>query len=142
MIDDRRPAAARGFLAPGGTDIIFAPPPLFSFPFPYPPLRSTGLRSRPLNAAIKRSLGSAVSSPVGSGAKPQPPTILVHFEDLETLMMTSKMCFFYAHNLSFHAHGPASTELTELPHLLSALSLLLAPGSICPCLPYSPPLST
>ena len=32
------------------------------------------------------------ATPVGSGAKSQPPTILVHFEDIETLMMTSKMC--------------------------------------------------
>jgi len=41
---------------------------------------------------------------VVSGAKPQPPTILVHFENLETLRMTSKMCMFYAHDLSFKVH--------------------------------------
>jgi len=28
---------------------------------------------------------------VGSGAKPQPPTILVHFEGEETLLVTFKM---------------------------------------------------
>ena len=30
--------------------------------------------------------------------------ILVHFEDLDTLLMTSKCAFFYAYDLSFHAH--------------------------------------
>ena len=35
--------------------------------------------------------------------KPQPPTILVHFEDLETLLMTSKCALFYEH-LSYHAY--------------------------------------
>ena len=37
-------------------------------------------------------MGSAVSSPVGSRAKLQLPTISAHFEDLETLLVTSKMC--------------------------------------------------
>ena len=49
---------------------------------------------------------SAVGSPVVSGPKHQPPTILMHFEELETLLMTSHLqcAFFYVHDLSFHAH--------------------------------------
>ena len=34
---------------------------------------------------------SAVSSQVGSGAKPQPPTILVHFQGERTLLVAFKM---------------------------------------------------
>ena len=64
--------AAQGFLVPGA----LAPP----LPLEVGPLNPAG------------GLGSAVSSPVGSGAKPQPPTILLHFEDLEILLMTSEMC--------------------------------------------------
>ena len=75
----------------------------------------------------------------GSGAKPQPPTILVHLEDLETLLMTSRMCIVlrtWCSSLPI----PASTELTKflyilcrkkLPHFFRRPSL--APGGICPC---------
>ena len=37
--------------------------------------------------------GALWAPPVGSGAKPQPPTVLVHFQDLGTLLIAPKMCF-------------------------------------------------
>ena len=79
--------AVRRFLAPGGIDHFGAVPlPLLSTP-----LRSTGLEVGLLNPA--RRFGGALSAlPVGSRVKPQPPAILLHFKDLETLLMTSKMC--------------------------------------------------
>jgi len=87
-------------------------------------------------------MGSAVSSSVGPGAKPQPPTILVHFEDLETLLMTSKMCIVLR-TICPPMLIRALTELMEflyiscrknLPHPLSAPPLL-APGGTCPLHP-------
>jgi len=61
-----------------------------SFSLPSSPLKSNGLKV-PLKLSY-RVWGSAVSSPVGYGAKPQLPKILVHFKDLETLLMAPKMC--------------------------------------------------
>jgi len=74
----------------------------------------------------------------GFGGKPQPPTTLVHFEDLETL---GTCALFYAHD--------SSTELTEFcvfrvaKKYCTPLSAppLLVPGDIYPlCPPYPPPL--
>jgi len=48
----------------------------FPPPFPFSPLPPLPLEVDPLNTA--RGLGSAVSSPVGSGAKPQPTNDLMH----------------------------------------------------------------
>ena len=60
------------FFVPGGGVPI---PPTPSLPFPPLPL-SLSPGSHPLNQL--GGLGSAVSSPVGSGAKPQPTNDLVH----------------------------------------------------------------
>ena len=46
-------------------------------------------------------LGSAVSSHSGSGAKPQPPTILVHFEGEGKLLVAFKMHGFKQQKTAF-----------------------------------------
>ena len=72
-------------MAPGGMNYFGAPSPFTSLP-----LEVKALEIIPYTQL--EGLGSALSYPVGSGAKSQPPTILVHFKDLETLLVTSKMC--------------------------------------------------
>ena len=109
------------------------------------PLEVVSLEVGPLNPA--RSLGSAINSPVGSGAKSQPPTILLHFEDLETLLMTSKMCIVLytwfvfpcpflpqQSSQNFCIFRVAKNYRTPFGTLT-----LLVPGGICP-LPSYPPL--
>jgi len=86
-----QPVPARGFLAPESIDHFDA---LLSLPSS--PLRSRSLKVGPLKPSLR-----------SGGALPQwvwPPSILVRFKDLETLLMTSKCAVFYAHNLSFHAY--------------------------------------
>ena len=61
-------------------------PPLLSSPLPSPPLP---LEVGPLNQA--GVWGSAVSSPSGVWAKPQPASIWVHFQGEGTLLMAFKM---------------------------------------------------
>ena len=80
------------------------------------PLPSLSLPSRPLGNSLSRNLKSRLSSTqlrVWEALYASPSEIWGEapaandfgaFEDLETLLMTSKMCFFYAHELSFHAH--------------------------------------
>jgi len=78
--------------------------------------------------------------------KLQPPTILVHFEDLETLLMTSKMCIVLC-TICLSVPIPASTLLTEFLYIscckrLSQSHFLLAPSLLAPGgvpLPSQPP---
>ena len=65
-------------------EVKFPFPSPFLFPYlflplpsPFPSLPSLPLDVGPLNPA--RGLGSAVSSPAGSGAEPQPKSNLVHY---------------------------------------------------------------
>jgi len=60
-------------------------PPLFLFP-----LEVGDLEVGPLNPAMGSR--ERCELPGGIWGKPQPPMILVHFEDVESLLMTSKMC--------------------------------------------------
>ena len=88
---------ARVFLAPGGIYHFGAFPPS-------PPLSSRGLKVGLLNLAMES--GGALRAPlVGSGAKPQPPTNLLHFEDPEMLLICPSVPI------------PASTELTEFLYI-------------------------
>ena len=100
----------------------------FGAPFLSPPL---ALKVGPIqyaNVSPPRGSGSGVSSPVGAGEKPQPPTILVHFEDLETLLMTSKMSF-HAHPCLNRAHIIYVYFVSQkLPHPLSATPSAGRPG--------------
>jgi len=82
----RRAVAVGRFLAPEGIDHFGAPFP--SCTVPSTPLRRTGLKVGRLNPA--RGYGGALSAlPVAAGAS---PSILLHFEDLKTPLITSKMC--------------------------------------------------
>ena len=79
---------------------------------------------------------------MGSGVKPQPPTILMNFEDLETLLMTSKMyivlcTWFVVPCPSLNqqsSHNFCIFCIAKIPRPLSA-PLLLAPEGICPSVP-------
>jgi len=92
-----RAVTARGFLWRQGHWSFWCPLTVPSLPLP---LEVGALKQAPLNPAR-----GSVSSPSGVWAKPQPPTILLHFEDLETLLMTSKMCTVLCIWFSFHAHS-------------------------------------
>ena len=136
--------AARG-TAPGIWIILellpFVPvpsSPLLSNPFSSL-FRRRGLRRSPLNPA--RRSGERCKLPQqGFGAKPQLPSILVHFEHLQMLLITRAL--FHAHDLTFHAYPCLNwaqnfsciSSRKKLPHPFRRPSLL-APGCICP-LPF------
>ena len=93
----------------------------YRMPFPYPDLPlpthpSLALEVRPLNPA--RGLGSAVSSPVGSEAEPQPKSNLMHFSfEIWHLVATILMIFLRINLLSFNLGGKNVTIL----HTFAAL---------------------
>ena len=111
--------AERRFPAPGGIDHFGTSLPFSSPPLPYPPLllQVGPLEVGPLNLAWwsgeRCNLASAV------WGKAQPPTILVHFEDLETLLMTPKTCTVLSsmHVICPSMPIPASTQLTEFLYI-------------------------
>jgi len=129
--------AAREILAPGG--IHHMAPHSHPLSSPLLPCEEGALEVGPINPAM------------GSEERCKFPSAVwveVHFEDLETLLMTSKMCIvLYAHNLSLHAHPSLNRAhrifvyfvSQKLPHPFRR-RLLLAPWGICPLCPFPPPL--
>ena len=82
LLQNCRPVASSKSGGRPSLPIPFFPPsssfPLPSLPSPFPSLSPLFLRSRAPKPSY-RGLGSAVSSPAGSGAEPHPKLNLVHF---------------------------------------------------------------
>jgi len=66
----------------------------FLAPLPLPPRPQLPIEVGVLEVNPARGLEEHCNPPQWVWAKPQPPTILLHFKDPETLLMTSEMCIF------------------------------------------------